>query len=328
MQNFNLKKLFRNEKNILNILLSDIGIYQVENDKIICYVDNKKLAQKLEKSKNANLILPGTERFNNLNEESKSKLAKMNIGTNNQIYYVIDNMEFNNLTVLSSCNNTNIIFKNCSFYQYIKITSANNITFENNKYYCFKPMKKMEQFLQVDCPVNNLQFIRENFMNSGRNQETNFGIAGTIKNLELINSNIIANKPGTITMITTGTTTLTNSSMIAPEIYLDSTTIIGDKTSQISALDGMIIESKRIVEPINLLSPYIIYNGYNISNPFGKIEKFSDEDFELYKARRQIIKTFKNISLLTNNQIEKEIEQFRRTRKKQSIKTLIKERKK
>jgi len=106
-----IKKLIYNmlRNFVLKIITNDLGNIGETDDKIICYVNNKKL-KKYRKGK----YLPGYELFlrgkNELTEEGLNiyKIKK-------PIYFIINDMNFDTGLTVMSGKGVNVVFSNCKF---------------------------------------------------------------------------------------------------------------------------------------------------------------------------------------------------------------------
>ena len=130
--------------------------------------------------------------------------------------------------------------------------------------------------------VKNLEIKNENFINQyelKKYGENNFGINIEVDNLKIENSTICAENHGQIN-IKSKKTIIWKSKISAPEIYLDSDSIVFDNS--LLKATGIIIENKNCdcdteVGFYNTDSPYVVYNGTEITT---NIEFFNDEELK------------------------------------------------
>jgi len=192
------------------------------------------------------------------------------------MYYIFDSINFDTAVEIASTS-CNIIFKNCTFHSLgIGILWAENITFENNKYLdgC-ETYGYGDSYIYGQC-MNELTFINDQFIDSNELKKygtSKFGIKiKEVKKFNIINSDIIAESKGEIS-VKAKETTIKNSKIESPEIYLESESINDDNCKLISS-KGIIIENKNEdFTCLDVKSPIFIYNNENLSiMPLGKKE--------------------------------------------------------
>ncbi len=208
--------------------------------------------------------------MNNKNEEIKKIIEYYNL--NKPVHYIFDGIHFDRPINIFSffCD---ITFINCKFTNsYFNISHADKITFAGNQFYDGISVIKKEAFLRTvsTSKVGELNFKNENFINKSKSKEygENFGLDIVADKVNIMNSTITAyEKKGEINIFTKEIE-IRNSTVCAPEIYLDSDEIIYEK-SLFKANKGIIIENKNNncdteVGFYNMISPYIVYNGTEI----------------------------------------------------------------
>ena len=315
--------------------LTSLGKVYEEEDKLVCYVDERKL--KKFKQTYFDIFLEGTSSFN---KEKKEVYEYYKI--DKPIHYIFDNINFNTHLKFAANNNTHIIFRNCAFKQSIKILIADKITFENNKYYDYYPSYLLgKTFLtNNNSMINTIRFIHEDFKNSHDDHHpTRFGIDIEVENLEIINSNInidnsvkynnketVPNRYG-IT-IKANNTKIINSDIKAAEIYLDSSNIIIDKNSNITATTGMIIENQNKdleTSTSNLKAPYLVYNEVELIKTSNKnISINKDKILSLHKKRTELITLLKRIEEKATIINENKVNEVRKNLNNREIKKVLK----
>lgn len=327
-----INKIIYNQGRKLEIKkLTSLGKTHEENDKFICYVDERKL--KKFKQAYYDIFLEGTSSFNK-DKEEVFKYYKID----KPIHYIFDNINFNTHLKFSANNNTFVLFRNCTFKQSIQILWADNITFENNKYYDRYPsyLSGKTFLTNNNGMINTLRFIHEDFKNSCYDHHpTRFGMDLEVKNLEIINSTInidntvryngketVSNRYG-IT-IKADNTKIINSNIKTAEIYLDSSNILIDNNSNITATTGMIIENQnKDLKTSNLIlkAPYLVYNGVeSIKTPNITINK----DITLHKKRTELIKLLKIIEEKIKLKNENKVNEVRKNLNNREIKKVLK----
>lgn len=140
-----------NRKKYLYEVTKNLGKVVETDNKIICYVDNEKLKNKIKDKK---CILFQNPRC--LNQEI---LNKYNL--DKHIHYIIDYMYFSDKIVLTTPQNVHLELKHCSFCNSIYIITEGDVTLERNTY--LNTVSNNEY--SVKCAVKNLRLVDEDFFN-------------------------------------------------------------------------------------------------------------------------------------------------------------------
>ena len=277
-----------------------LGKIEEHEDKIICYVNNKKF----RKYKSYSYIF-----FSHINDKEIRNIVKLN----KPIYYIIEDMIFDRRLQFFSAPNTYVKFKNCKFYNTIKITHADNVIFENNMYYNkFYDYLYNKCFLEAD--AQNIEFIDETFMDFEEKKKTScFGMNLEVNNLKIIDSQIVANdNNGEINFKVKENLTIEDSVIFSPIIEIDSkNTKIED--SQLDADIGIDIKSnnlKIIDSEIGVYSSEDIINLKEKENLtikdsviYGSIIDIDSKNIEIEDSELNAIETI-NIKNENNNEIK------------------------
>lgn len=271
----------------LRQVISRIGTIEESEDCIICYV-KQELLEKNSKKAFYELHCNG---MNTVYDKSRALVDYFKL--NKPVYYIFDGIHFDTVVNIASTF-SNIIFRNCTFNTGIRIFFADTITLEDNKYNCWTNIKDYgNAFLWGK--IKNLEIKNENFINQlelKKYGQNNFGINIEVDNLKIDNSTICAKSYGQINVKAKKTNVL-NSNISAPEIYLDSDSIVFGR-SLLKAENGIIIENKNCdcdieVGFYNVDSPYTIYNGTEIVT-----------DYESFKEKKIKEKRLALVNVLTN----------------------------
>lgn len=272
----------------LKQIIPRIGTIEESEDCIICYV-NQELLEKNSKKAFYELHCDG---MNTIYDKSRELVDYFKL--NKPLYYIFDGIHFDTVVNIASTF-SNIIFRNCTFNTGIRIFFADTITLEDNKYNCWTSFKDYgNAFLWGK--AKNLEVKNENFINQSELKkygENNFGINIEVDNLKIDNSTICAESHGQIN-VKAKKTNILNSNISAPEIYLDSDSIVFDR-SLLTSDNGIIIENKNCecdteVGFYNVDSPYTIYNGTEIITNY---EAFKDE--EIKEKRLALVNVLTNV---------------------------------
>lgn len=246
-------------KQRLRKVTNNLGRLQIDEDKVICYVNNKKLYDSLDNIKNKDIF----SRKLKLNGEEFTK------ETSKPIYYVIEDFRFDFGLKITTDSNCKIIFKNCSFFDQIYIEYAKDITFESNKYYNDSCLF-MNGLCFLTGWVENLKFINDKFFNSKRLYKTNFfGLNLNVKNLEIKNSSINLTTFDKDINITAKSINLFNSIISGGYIQIKTDKLYLDNKSEIQSRTQIILEDESSKNNNNIImelkAPKIIYNGIDLS---------------------------------------------------------------
>lgn len=272
----------------LKQVIQKIGIIEEWEDRITCYV-KQELLEKNSKKIFYELHCNG---MNTVHDKSRELVDYFKL--NKPVYYIFDGIHFDTVVNIASTF-SNIIFRNCTFNTGIRIFFADTITLEDNKYNCWTNFKDYGNSFLWGI-AKNLEIKNENFINQyelKKYGENNFGINIKVDNLKIDNSTICAESHGQINVKAKETSVL-NSNISAPEIYLDSDSIAFGK-SLLKAENGVIIENKNCecdteVGFYNVDSPYTIYNGTEIITDY-----VAFKDDELKEKRLALVKVLTNV---------------------------------
>lgn len=268
--------------------ICNIGQIIENEDKIICYVNQKSIDKYKDNKPIYKLILHGMEQL--------PEHLRKNYNLNKPVYYIFDGLEFNTgLEIGSLASKT--IFRNCTFTKNIGILWGNEINFENNKYNdncCFYYYG--ECFLTATA-VKKINFINDNFVNSYKLKQygnARFGMKINAEEVNFINTKTDVVAPATIN-IKAEKTKIENSTIKADEIYLDSQSI-NSKESSIISPNGVIIENADWDFKGHIQSSIVFYNGTDLANNIKDIHEISKEEINLKESRKKLIAKLRNLS--------------------------------
>lgn len=282
-----IRKFLRS--NYLKDITNKIGKVVIEDDKIVCYVDQKMLDRYKGDYPIYNLSLNG------INVNSYNEKFVKNLKLNKRVYYVFDGIEFYpGLEMSSFC--ANVTFKNCTFNKNIGIFWGENITFENNKYIDSCDVYYYGKCFLTAHNVNKLTFINDKFINNYSKQfgKVNFGMRIDANLVEFINMHM-SNECTSILEIKADKTKIENSALGANEVYIDTKTIQTTDDSLITANNGVIIENENYDFKGGIDSPVIIYNGTDISKAVDKDEKINIDMIEMIESRQNLVNFLNNL---------------------------------
>lgn len=301
--------------------ICNIGKIVEEEDKIICYV-NQKYVDRYKGNKTLyKLRLNG---INQITEGIKETVEKLKL--NKPVYYIFDGIEFSlGLQITSLW--AHVIFRNCTFDKNIGIIYGNEITFENNKYkdHC-NTYFYGKCFLTAD-RVEKITFVNDNFFNSYDLKmygDQHFGMQIDAKEVEFINTKVEAEYPATIN-ITAESTRIEKSELKAHEVYIDSQNI-DFVDSSLVAQNGAIIENANHDFSGNIQSPIIFYNGIDIANTTSKTQKVNKDEAILKESREELIEKLRNLSNYCQQLNDKKLQCIKDKFNDQAIVKILKQR--
>ena len=283
--------------------ICNIGKIIEEEDKIICYADQKSIDRYKGNKPLYKLRLNG---MNQLTEGTKETVK--NFRLNKPVYYIFDGIKFNTGLEITSLF-SNVIFRNCKFDKNIGIIWGNEITFENNKY-----KDHCDIYFYGNCfftadRVEKITFINDNFVNSydlKKYSNACFGMQIDAKEIEFINTKVDEEYPATIN-IKAEKTRIENSELKANEVYIDSQSI-DFVDSSVTALSGVMIENANCDFVGNVQAPIVFYNGIDLGNNLNENQKVSKEEARLKEAREKLVEKLINLSnycqQLNNNRVQ------------------------
>lgn len=290
-----------------------MGKVEITEDKIICYVNNDILRRKYKKTI-YDIMFYGVDSF----EPSLLHTYSMDL----PVYYVIENMKFDYDLKIMARNNTCVIFKNCVFQKSIKISWADKVIFENNKYYNRYPSYYSGKYF-FTAHLKSLKFVDDNFINSDFDHHpTNFGMGVDVRELEIENSQFKIDGHNEDIYICSKKTNIIDSMFDCSQIYLQSDDLnICD--CEIVAREGIIIDNKNCNPVNNIIAPIVVYNGVEfLTDDFDSVN-IGKEIVELNESRKLLLDQLKSIRDYCNCLNSEKINEFKNELNNQSVQKTI-----
>ena len=290
--NNKLKDKIRNRlrNNLLKRMICNIGKIVEDNDKIIIYVEQKKMERYKVGRPIYSLSLNG---FYNILTENNNIINNFNL--NKPIYYIFDSIIFNNAVEITSvC--AHVIFDNCTFSKNVGIIYANEITFKNSTYIDDCPVYFNGNCFFTADNVEKITFINDNFHNDYRvSKYANpiFGMKTNANSIEIINSYIETNHSGTID-IKAKNIIMKKSLLKGSELYIDSQSIESFNSLIISE-NGLIIENANCNFEGEIESPITIYNGVDLAQK-NSIINISQNKKILKEQRKKLVDALQKLN--------------------------------
>ena len=297
-------------KLILLDMVDYIGNLYIKNYNVMCRVDDRKFRNRFDFGNCYDICLCGCD-SRNLGLDDK------NYFEDKPICYVFDGIVFDKGVNIETFFDVNVIFKNCTFNDYINLNGVGNVTFKNNKYYNKSGINDSNNSY-FRGHGNYLKFIDENFINSDNN--VNFGMDINFNVVEFVDSNIEIDKKS-------------NSKFLvrAKELLLDNVTIdcpyICFNCEDIICLDDSVIGANKRIDVNNktsnfnimsVIAPFVIHNGSLVRTIDSNKSKNN-----LISSRQKLIEELKVISRYFSNINNSEIKKAHDDINNRAIKRIL-----
>ena len=306
-----INNLNKERDSVIKNRVADIGEIVEEEDRIICYVKQDLLINQCKYSADNILCIDG---FLKDLKHWIDYLNKLNL--NKPIYYIFDGIIFDWWLRFTSIGDCNIIFKNCTFRKGILIKKANNVSFENNKYYYSSNYFGFGDYFEVN-NIKKLTFINENFINEAICMLPNrFGINIKADIVKIINSNIDCDRFGDMN-IRANKLIVKDSNIDARRLKMSVNKLVYFN-SNIKAKNEVYIDNKNKDYIGYINTPIVYYNGEKIVPINGFLKDVSEIEL-LNNARSELVLQLYQISMLCKKIEDRKIENVRRTLDEQPI---------
>lgn len=294
-------------RRILKNIFGFSGKIEIEEDRIVGLVSKLSLNYTYKNKDAYGMCLCGYD-------SKKLSLEDREYFSKKPIYYVFEDIVFDKGVTVETFFDVNVIFRNCTFNDYVRLDGVSNIVFENNKYITLNNQGK-EFFTGYG---KNIEFIDDNFVNSDNN--VNFGMDINFNVVEFVDSNIEIDKKS-------------NSKFLvkAKELLLDNVTIdcpyICFNCEDIICLDDSVIGANKRIDVNNnignfnimsVIAPFVIHNGSLVRTVDSNKSKNN-----LISSRQKLIEELKVISRYFSNINNSEIKKTHDDINNRSIKRIL-----
>ena len=220
-----------------------------------------------------------------------NKILPCDVEEDKDVYFIFDDIFFPANTCISG-KNANLIFRNCTFTQGIKVESAKYIEMKYNKYYFFGLVHNC-----IDLTANKIEikesFENEYFAKKFDEADVNIYLLGNTINID--NSVVCSEFGGHINIM--GENLLLNESVInAPHVHINADNISA-KTSVIKSPKEITIDNANCNFTCTIKSPIVIYNDIRLNSLNSEIVNIDEEKAKLLEERSKLIKTLHNIEM-------------------------------
>ena len=244
----------------LKKLTGNLGKVEIKDDRIICYVDERKLEKfKCKHTDIYNLVLMQKLFYKPLKQQ-KYDLEK-------PIYYIFEYIDFDKIGLrIESCEGTHFIFRYCDFYERIDVCWADSITLEENQYFLHELENNYCCFMGK---INNLKIIYNGFyLKPGL--EFSYLWELEVENLEIKNSDISLLDSKGFFKIEANNIDIIDSNIGVNQKINFKANNINLINSEIKSNEEIIIDNENGKNsnnlPMGLSAPKIIYNGIDLAH--------------------------------------------------------------
>jgi len=290
-----LKEIICNSrrKRILRNILDFSGKIGIEDDRVVGLVSKLSLNYTYKRGDAYGMCLCGYD-------SKKLSLEDREYFSNRPIYYVFENITFDKGITVETFFDANVIFRNCTFNDYVRLDGVSNVVFENNKYMS----SNSEDKIFFRGYGNKIKFIDDNFVNSKEDSEKiNMNI--NFENVEIVNSNVEV-KDGDVS-IKTKELLLDNTIIECSSMNLECANVIYQNSSVIDAKKRIVVNNKNNTFDFGSAdAPVMINNGSLVKEKEKVSEEVVNARGVLISQLRSIRDMFANInSVIMDNAYDK-----------------------
>lgn len=211
---------------------------------------------------------------------------------NKSTYYIFDNIIFQDGTFIIGTD-ANLIFRNCLFTHTIKISRANHIAMENNKYHFYAFEDNCVELTANEVSIRNNDFTNLSMAKKHDEPMLNMTLIGDKVNIE--NSVVCTEYNGNINIMTQDLS-IKESSINGPNVYINADNI-RTKKSVIVASQQIEVDNENCNFTCAIKSPVTIYNGIKQNSSNSKIIDIDEEKAKLLRYRMELINTLQKVEV-------------------------------
>ena len=282
----------------------NLGKVKIYDDKIVCYVDGRKLKKKEKYLHRYDIMFHCI-----LSADELYKIYRVD----KPVHYIIQDVDFDmEVNIQTAMKDCRVTFENCTFTGAVEIDFGDHIIFKNNKY---RP-QTYKNYLSIykegefcistrgnKNEINKLEFFNENISMeetlSTKSKKNTISVYLYGKEIKLIDTDI---DNAENIEIGADNLYLNNSDLCAEEVEVDATNIdanICEITSEVAS-----INTSHIVDTFHVKSGALFINGVEIN----RHEKNIDiGNLELQKQRLELVNTLKKIGFSCEETIAYEL---------------------
>jgi len=296
----------------------NLGRIIIYDDKIVCFVDGRKLKKKEKRIHRYNLIFKCIP----LNEEIYTTY-----NVDKPVHYIIRNVEFDReINIMASTKNCHVTFMNCTFTGAVEIDFADQIQFINNTYnaqnyknffsihkegeFCISTRANKNEINKIEFLDDKIEINRSDTISTVTKKTTNeppLQIWLYAKEINIFKTDIVNAKS---IDIGTDELFLNDLNITSEEIEISSTKFVNDFTTIQS--DVICMETGEYISiDANLNCDSIFINGVDWNKNESNIDT---ENFELQQHRLELLGTLKKIETHAEEQISQELKKEPLTR--------------
>lgn len=250
-----------------------IGNIVVYGDKIVCYVEQKKLDKLCDEVYSYRVSLSGVDKNDQLCDF---------YDLDKPVYYIFDNIDFDKRLFISSFN-CFVVFKNCTFDSDVKINFNENIRFDGCRF-----SGKHPSFDKDVCHISGENNMNITFINQAivDNDDAGVDIDITAKQVDFDFSCIDISNPGVVS-IKCDKLNVDNSIFLVNELYIDAESISNNGT-YIKCDTGAMIDNKDYDFDGKINSLVSVYN-------MDRDKSYYDDPELINESRERFLNQLRNI---------------------------------
>ncbi len=293
-------------KKVLNKIVNNIGEIQEDEKNIFCIAKQDVLEKKLKNGFYKLNLYGENPSYDKI--QSLVKYFKLN----KNVHYVFEGIVFDKPVMIFS-HYCDITFKNCVFNNAnIKIYYADKIKFIDNKYY--DEGINNDCFLKTVTDIGEINFIRENFINSYQKEDNEFGIKVNAFKIVMDKANINVSK-GKLLEIKAHNIDINDTNISAGSIALDSDNFKSNNSTLKAEKQIYIGNSNNSCDYEDVIgkleAPCITINGKNVYDFKKNSQSIINDEILLMKKRKELLGVLSNLSRKCNEAINEEIDIFK-----------------
>ncbi len=213
-----------------------------------------------------------------------------------KVRYLFNDINFGDETVIDG-SNCDLFFNNCSFTQSLKVSNANNIQMENNKYFFYSFANNFIELTANEIVIKDNNFTNISFAKKIDEPTVNISLIGNSINIE---NSVICSEYGGNIKIMTKNLSMRKTTINSPHILYINADHISTKNSVIKASKEIKIDNSNCSFTCAVKSPVTIYNSIKLNTTNSEIIDLNKDSLELLKARMQLLNTLHKVEINCN----------------------------
>lgn len=237
-----------------------------------------------------------------------------------KVRYLFNDINFGDETVIDG-SNCDLFFNNCSFTQSLKVSNANNIQMENNKYVFYSFANNFIELTANEIVVKDNNFTNISFAKKIDEPTVNISLIGSSINIE---NSVICSEYGGNIKIMTKNLSMRETTINSPHILYINADHISTKNSVIKASKEIKIDNSNCSFTCAVKSPVTIYNNIKLNTTNSEIIDLNKDSLELLKARMQLLNTLHKVEINCNRKNDDTLTDMQRKLNERKITKVLK----